>query len=143
MAGVDSWHIAHLAALGLWAGLVAAEGVVELSARTDEERRFASRLHARMDAIVELPLLCAVLLTGAVLVSRAWPLSPLHWVKVIAGLLAVSANLWCVVHVFARQRRQADPVELRRQGRLVRLTAVVGLPFAGVALYLGLGYFAG
>jgi len=138
---MGSWHVAHLIALGLWGGLVAGEGVVELSSRTNEELRFAARLHYWMDLCVELPLLAAVVTTGAVLAAHAWPLTPLHWAKIVAGGIAVIANLWCVGHVVVRERRGANLVELRRQGRMVRLTAAIGLPFAVLALAIGLAYF--
>lgn len=138
---MEPWHFAHLAALGLWGGLVAAEGVVELTPRTDDERRHAAKLHYWMDLVIELPLLAAVSMTGAILASRAWPLSPLHWVKIGAGSIAVAANLWCVVHV-AKRRHVEDSLALRRHGRWVRATASVGIPFAAVALYVGVAYFA-
>ncbi len=48
-----------------------------------------------MDLLIELPLLAAVVVTGAVLAKRAWPLSTLHGVKIAAGSTAVAANLWC------------------------------------------------
>jgi hypothetical protein len=105
---MDPWHTAHLLSLGLWGGLVAAEGVVELTPRTDDELRFAATLHYWMDVLLELPLLAAVLVTGAVLTAAAWPLSPLHGVKIAAGLTAVGANLWCVAHVIARRRGLGD-----------------------------------
>jgi hypothetical protein len=139
---MEPWHTAHLLSLGLWGGLVAAEGVVELTPRTDEQLRFAATLHYWMDVLVELPLLAAVIVTGAVLTAAAWPLSPLHWVKVAAGLAAVGANLWCVAHVIARRRRLGELEQVRRHGKRVRMTAAVGIPLGAVALVLGLSYFA-
>jgi hypothetical protein len=139
---MEPWHLAHLAALASWGGLVAAEGVVELAPRTDDERRYAAKLHYWMDLVIELPLLGAVLLTGATLAARAWPLSLVGWVKIGAGLVAIGANLWCVTHVVARHRQGRDAEPLHRHGRAVRIAASVGLPFAAVALYLGLSYFA-
>lgn len=135
------WHVAHLVVLGLWGGLVSAEGVVELSPRTDDELRNAAKLHYWMDLLVEVPLLAGVVFTGAVLTARVWPLSPLHWLKIGAGLVAVGANSWCVAHVLARRRHIDDVGELRRHGRWVRVTAAVGVPFAGIALLLGLAFF--
>jgi hypothetical protein len=129
-------------ALGLWGGLVAAEMVVELRSRTPEEMRHAAALHYWIDVLLELPLLAAVLVTGAVLVASAWPLTPLHWVKVGAGLLAIAANLWCVGHVLRRNRTASDAAALARHARWVRVTAAFGLPFGAIALYLGLAYFA-
>lgn len=138
---MESWHLAHVAALGLWGGLVLAEGVVELASRTEDELRHAATLHYWMDVLVEVPLLAAVLVTGAVLCARAWPLSAIHWVKIGAALVAVAVNLWCVAHVIERRRRIDDAASLRRHGRRVRIAAI-GVPFAAVALYLGLVHFA-
>jgi hypothetical protein len=138
---VDSWHAAHLAALGVWAGVVAAEAVIELTPRTDADGRHAATLHYWIDLVIEVPVLLAVLATGAVLVARAWPLSALHYIKVGAGLAAVGANAWCVAHVVVRRRRLGDAGALHRHARWVRTTATVGLPFAALALYLGLSYF--
>jgi hypothetical protein len=140
---LEPWHLAHLVSLGLWGGLVAGEIVVELVSRSDDERRHAAKLHYWMDLLVELPLLAAVVLTGVVLVAHAWPLSTVHWVKIGGGLIAVGANLWCVAHVIARYRRANDAQALRAHGRRIIAAAFVGVPFAAVALYLGLVYFAG
>src|ERR1017187_960774 len=122
---MEPWHLAHLIALGLWGGLVAGEAVVELKSRSDEECRQAAKLHYWMDIILDLPLPAAVVLTGAVLAMQARPLSPLHWAKIGAGLVAVSANLWCVAHVVTRYRRSEDVETLRRHGQWVRVTASV------------------
>ena len=85
-----------------------AEPVVELSATDDAGRRVASRLHHRTDLFIELPLLAGILLTGAWRSARTWPLTPLHWVKIAAGLVAVSANLVCVGFVVAASRRSSS-----------------------------------
>jgi hypothetical protein len=139
---MEPWHLAHVVALGLWGGLVFAEGVVELASRTEDELRHAAKLHYWMDVLVEVPLLAAVLATGAVLAARAWPLSAIHWVKIGAALVALGANLWCVAHVIARRRRMDDLAALRRHGQRVRVSAVIGVPFAAIALYVGLIHFA-
>ncbi len=139
---MEPWHAAHLVALALWGGFVAAEGIVELASRSAEEVRHAAKLHYWMDVLVEVPLLGAVLVTGSVLALRAWPLSSLLGVKIACGLVAVAANLWCVAHVIARHRRADDAELLRRHGQRVRLTATIGVPFAVVALYVGFAHFA-
>jgi len=137
---MEPWHLAHLVVLAAWGGLVAAEAVVELTARTDEQRRHTATIHYWMDLLVELPLLAGVVVTGAVLVAQTWPLGTRELVKIGAGLAAVAANGLCVVHVVLRHRRASDRSDLARHERAIRLSAAVGLPFAAVALALGLTY---
>lgn len=134
-------HIAHLFALGLWGGLVLAETVVEVSAGDDEQLRAAARLHYWIDLCVELPLLAAVLITGAWLTARAWPLTGLHAVKIALALVAIGCNLYCAVHVVLRYRRADDTTALRHHNRHVRLS-FLGLPAGLAALFIGLTYFA-
>jgi hypothetical protein len=139
---VDPLHLAHLAALCLWGGCVLAEGVVELVPKNDAEREHAARVHFWIDVLIELPLIAAVLTTGAVLMSRSWPPSPLLAVKVIAGLVALGLNIFCAVMVVLRYVRRIDPVAVGRYAARVRWSGV-GVPFALVAAYIGLAYFAG
>jgi hypothetical protein len=139
---MDPLHVAHLIAVAAWAGLVLAEGALELGARDEASRRFAARLHYRLDLLFELPLLGVVLGTGSVLAARSWPFTTLHWVKVGAGLVPVAINLACVYGVVARFRAQDDPAALERWTRRI-LLAAVGAPFFLVAATLGLVYFRG
>jgi len=137
---VSGWHIAHLLVLGLWGGLVLAETVVELSARDDEGIRVAARIHYWIDVSIELPLLAGVLLTGAVLTARAWPLSHVHVAKIALALFAIGCNLYCAVHVLLRHRR-ADAVDaLRHHNTRVRWS-FLGLPAGLGALTIGFVYF--
>jgi hypothetical protein len=136
---MDALPLAHLIAVASWGGLVLAETVLELGARTEDERRHVARTHFWIDMTVELPLLAAVLATGAMLVSRAWPLTPILMVKVVCGLVAVAANLACVAAVIARHRRRDDAKEVRRWSGRVLLSGAavpVGLAAAGLGLYL-------
>lgn len=136
-------HLLHLILIAAWAGLVLTEGVIELAASDELGLRAAARLHYWIDMLLELPLLVAIAATGVALAARAWPLTSLHWVKIGAAAVALAANFACVAVVVRRHRRAGDVAELRRSGRLVRLTAAVGVPFGVVAVYLGLRYFRG
>ncbi len=133
-------HLTHLILLAVWAGVVLAEGVLELGASVETAREVA-RLHYRIDMLVEAPLLAGILVTGGCLVWRAWPLSGLLWVKVVCGLVAVLLNVYCVVHVVLRHRRSGDRAALQDHRRRVLLSGL-GVPPALVAAYLGLVYFA-
>jgi hypothetical protein len=137
---MDPLHVAHFFAVTLWLGLALGETVLEAGATDDESRRFAAKLHYRLDMFLELPLLLVVLGTGGSLAARAWPFTTLHWIKVGAGLVAVGANLLCVGAVVARRRQIEDPRALERWTSKVRLTGLAG-PFFLTALALGLVYF--
>ncbi len=132
-------HVAHLVALGLWGGVVLAEGVLEVHGQRGEaEGAFAARVHHWIDLVCEIPLLLAVLATGAILAWRA-PMTTTHLVKIACGLFAVGVNVWCV-GVVVRRRRAADAgdaAEVTRGTRLVFLAIKLGVPAAAVALYLG------
>jgi hypothetical protein len=133
-------HLAHLVAICLWAGVVLGEGVLELSARDDAGRSQVARAHYLVDLLLELPLLLVVLATGALLVLGVWPLSPLHWLKIGAGLIAVGVNLYCVGLVIRRQRRVSDRAALRADSQRIRWSAL-GVPFGVLAAVIGFSYF--
>ncbi len=121
--------------LELWGGVVLAESVLELFARARPElRRAVATLHYCVDLFVELPLLAAVVGSGAALL-RGRVLDGALAVKVAFGLAAVAANAVCVGLVIARHRGTEEG--LARRSRVIVLTAVAGLPCAAVAFFLG------
>ena len=137
---MTGWHLAHLIALGLWGGIVLAEGVVEvIGTRSRAGAKVAAEVHHWIDLCCEAPVLLGVLLTGAVL---AWtiPETPLHWVKLALGLFAVGVNFWCLGVVVRRHRRfeASSDAEVAAETRRVFLAIKLGLPAASAALYLGL-----
>ena len=131
----------HLAAVSFWFGVLAAETVLELSPRNAGERRLVAVAHAWIDRLFELPTVIAVLISGALLLARAWPASPLLLVKVGAGLVAVIANLVCIPLVHARCRATED-VRVCALARQVRMTGLA-IPFGIAALVIGLGLLPG
>ena len=133
-------HLAHLIVLGMWAGVVITEVLFEFTASDPDSLRAAARFHYNVDKFGEVPVLAAVVITGAILTARAWPLTPLHLVKIAASLIAVGANIICTRWVFQR-RRIADANVLLRWRRRIWTLAAVGVVFATPALYLGLMYF--
>ena len=137
---MKGWHIAHLLSLGAWAGLVLTESVMELVGHRSDRLRYAvARLHRAIDLWVELPLLALVLLTGTVLLLSVQPDAALH-IKVTCGLIAIAANVACVILVLLRARIAEAGADVRTHDRLttrIFLTASVGMPLALVALYLG------
>jgi hypothetical protein len=138
---MEPLHVLHLVLVSLWGGVVLAETVLELCGGGDEAaRRTVARVHYWNDLLVEIPLLVAVLATGAVLAARAWPLTWLHWVKIGAALVAVATNLYASAMVVARHRAGGDAAAIRRYTTRIRLSGV-GVPFAVVAAYIGVSYF--
>jgi hypothetical protein len=52
--------------------------------------------------------LFAVLITGTILAVRAWPLTPLHFIKIATSLVAVGSALICTLWVFQIACMSAD-----------------------------------
>ena len=137
---MEPLHVAHLIVLGMWLGVVITEVLFEFAASDAQSLRAAARFHYKVDKYGELPILVAVLATGTILAVRAWPWTPLHFIKIAASLVAVGAALICVLWVF--QRRQIEDVNvLLGFRRRIWSLAAVGVVFATPALSLGLVYF--
>ena len=137
---MEPLHLAHLVALGMWLGVVITEVLFEFAGSDPDSLRAAARFHYNVDKFGELPILVAVLVTGAALAVQAWPLTPLHIIKIAASLIAVGASLLCVLWVFQR-RHVRDVNALLGFRRRIWTLATVAAVFAAPALYLGLVYF--
>jgi len=137
---MDPLHVAHLIALGAWLGVVITEALFEFAASDAESLRAAARFHYNVDKYGELPVLAAVLVTGTLLTVRAWPLTPLHVIKITASLVAIGSALICVRWVFERRRIEDVNVLLGLRRRIWTLAAIAAVS-ATPALYLGLVYF--
>lgn len=135
--------ILHLIFIGLWGGCVAVEMVLEFSAKKDQTLLTpVARLHDTIDKFVELPLVLGVLLTGAMQVFFI-QLTPFHFVKIAAGLGAVSANLLCFVPVFKRQKLAHEKASLSailQCSDRIFLAFYVGFSFGLIALFFGLRF---
>jgi hypothetical protein len=137
---MEPFHLAHLIALGMWLGVVITEALFEFAASDPQSLRAAARFHYNVDKYGELPILVAVLVSGTILAVRAWPLTPLHLIKIAASLVAVGTALICVLWVFQRRRIEDVDVLLRFRWRIWTLAAIAAA-FATPALYIGLVYF--
>ena len=136
---MEPFHLAHLVALGIWLGVVITEVLFEFAGSDADSLRAAARFHYNVDKFGELPILFAVLITGAILAVRAWPLTPLHFIKIATSLIAVGCALICTLWVFQR-RRVEDVSALLGFRRRIWSLAAGGAVFATPALYLGLVY---
>ncbi len=116
------------------------EIVTEIVGLDASARPVVARLHFWIDVLLELPIVTGVLVTGVWLTALAWPLTPLHVVKIVSALIAIFLNLYCIAGVVERYRSARDPDALARLGWHIRLSGI-GIPFALFAAYLGLAYF--
>ncbi len=139
---MDPLHVAHLLVLGIWLGIVTTEVLFEFSGSDPDSLRAAARFHYTVDVYGELPVLAAVIVTGVLLASRVGPLTPLHYVKIAASLVAIGSNLICAVWVVQRRRIEDERVLLAYR-RKIWATAAVGVIFGTAALAIGLVYFRG
>jgi hypothetical protein len=137
---MEPFHVAHLVVLGIWLGVVITEVLFEFAGSDADSLRAAARFHYNVDKFGELPILVAVLVTGAILAVRAWPLTPLHVIKISTSLVAVGSALLCVLWVFRRRHIEDVNMLLGFRRRIWTLAAVAAV-FATPALYLGLVYF--
>jgi hypothetical protein len=137
---MEPFHVAHLVVLCMWLGVVITEVLFEFAGSDADALRAAARFHYNVDKFGELPILFAVLITGTILAVRAWPLTPLHFIKIATSLVAVGSALVCMLWVFQRRRIEDVNLLLGFRRRIWTLAAVAAV-FATPALYLGLVYF--
>ncbi len=137
-------HLAHFAALLIWAGMVLVELGIEVAALKDETLRPAvAKLHHLVDLYVEGPALLAVVVTGTFLLLRvaaAGGADLALGLKIGLGLGAVGANVFCVRIVIQRgdlATAGAPIAELDPLSRWVFRSAYVGLPMGLAALWMG------
>ena len=137
---MEPFHAVHLIVLGMWLGVVITEVLFEFTASDADSLRAAARFHYNVDKYGELPILIAIVVTGAILAARAWPLTPLHYVKIALSLIAVALAVICTTWVF--RRRGVDDVNaLLGYRRRIWTLAAAAAVFATPALYLGWVYF--
>src|SRR5215470_14197244 len=124
---MEPFHLAHLVVLGMWLGVVITEVLFEFAGSDADSLRAAARFHYNVDKFGELPILVAVLVTGTILAVRAWPLTPLHFIKIAASLIAVGCALVCTLWVFARRGIEDADVLLGLRRRIWSLAAVAAV----------------
>ena len=94
----------HLIAIGIWAGCVATEVVLEMSqAKLAPAQSHLAPLHAKIDLAVEIPAIVVALITGgAMLHGASW--DGMLRAKVSFGVAAVLLNTVAAYTVRMRQR---------------------------------------
>jgi O-antigen/teichoic acid export membrane protein len=130
-------HAVHLLVVGMWAGLVGAEVILEWVCKDGPPARTAAEVHYWIDLLVEAPLVLAVTATGGLLLLDRWPPGPaLAW-KLALGAVPIVSCTFSIVFVLQRHRRLDDPAALATGRRRVLLSALAVGPGLA-ALYLGL-----
>lgn len=117
----------HLGFAAVWLGCVITEALFERAclAGGRSSHLMLADLHVRVDKIVELPAIVMVLATGAWLYFSIRPEGAAFHVMLVAGLIAIAANLYCVFLVFKR-RDAAHASQWNEFDRLDRLQHKVG-----------------
>ena len=135
-------HLVHVVAVFLWLGNILAEAVIELARQPNRGGYFTvARLHRSIDAFVELPLIIVILVSGILLLLHTQADTTL-WIKIGCALVAIAMNLYCAFFVFRRAKLDEKDENLSTLKSLtwrgVYLSTLIGVPFAIVALYLGI-----
>lgn len=128
--------VLHILFVGAWFGCVAVEFLLETAPKKIVSlRETVPLLHYNIDRYIEMPLVLGVLLTGSLQINTA-RLSGLYLLKMLAGLIAVSANLLCWFPVRKRKMAAAkkDGAEVKRQSLMILRLTQVGMPAALLAL---------
>jgi hypothetical protein len=131
----------HLVLVSFWFGLWAAETVLELSARDPGALRTAAVVHKWIDILFEGPVAIAVLVTGALLLARAWPAPPVVLIHAGLGVVPAVVNLVCMKWVLSRAG-ETDDARVRALTWKVKVSGL-GIPVAMVAFVVGAGFLAG
>lgn len=133
----------HLFAIGIWAGCVMVEVLLELvPKRSDQDALNVARYHFYIDMFIEIPLLLIILATGIYLLQPGH-LTGLFLLKVVLGLTAIGANMYCAVIVILRHQAGLRG-NITRVNALTRsvFASVAALPAGVAALLIGLHYMA-
>ena len=87
----------HMLFAGAWIGTVLVEALFEraLLGQGHQQELILARLHWKVDKLVELPLLLAVLVSGTRLLGPM-PVQGLLRAKLVLAAVAIGANLYCI-----------------------------------------------
>lgn len=137
---------AHASFATLWLGCILTEALFEraLLLEGHDGRLTLAHLHVRVDKIIEIPAICGVFFTGLIMFLQGSHSSPAFHTMLGAGLIAIAANLYCVMLVF--QRRDAAVLAdwprfdaLDHRQHKVGAVVLVGVLVALVSGYLARG----
>jgi len=138
---MNTWLVTHLIFIGFWGGCVAVEMVMEFWGRKNLERKHqTAQLHFLIDVYIEIPILLIVLVSGIALFDVNNLVFPTYKIKIIAGLIPVLINVFCLIPIIKRKYAsdQNDVESMDRNTRLIFICFFTGLASAMVALAAGL-----
>ena len=101
---MDWLHLGHLIFIAVWIGLILSELAMEFFSSEPHVLRITAQVHYRIDVLFEIPVIFGILITGYFLMLRVPQLTTLHYVKISAALIAITANLFCAWVVLVRKR---------------------------------------
>ena len=140
---MNPWLFAHLFFLGIWAGCVAVEMVIEFYGRKEIGKQHqTAQLHYLIDLCVEIPVLIMVLASGMMLFDASKLTVPYYKLKIIMGFIPIGINALCVIPVALRKKaadRSDEPV-MKRNTKWIFAAFYSGFAAALVALGIGMHF---
>lgn len=128
----------HLFAIAFWFGVVGVEFVLEQSRANSRSHGLAvARYHASIDLYLEMPAFLVAAFTGLALVNfdqiQGW-----YAVKVVAGLVAVLGNMYCLYPVLKRKQAALNEnlTEVIFWSKRIDQISVFAIPAGVLALVL-------
>jgi len=130
----------HLFFIGVWLGLYLVETVIEIVGHKTKNHILVAKMHYYVDIFIEIPVFMTVLVTGLLLFDTN-KFSGLYAIKIICGLIAVSANIVCFAFVAIRNQaaRSNDLERVRKISPYVWIWWAA-LPIALVPLAIGMHF---
>jgi hypothetical protein len=135
--------VIHLCLVAAFLGLYACEVVVEASHQRDELHPTAIRIHYLLDVFVEIPLVSAILVSGAVLTLLLKEITTPHMWLITCGTVVVFACFLSFLK-FVRTRERLIRREPIDYGELVKIRKRLGVfsflvlnPALAIALIVG------
>ncbi|MDE2421294.1 MAG: hypothetical protein KGO49_08975 [Gammaproteobacteria bacterium] len=129
----------HLFAVAFWFGVLGVEFILEQGRTRNRDHGYTvADIHFKIDMFLEMPAFAVVLITGLMMLDPS-KLSGLYLLKVIAGSIAVSGNIYCLYPILKRKlaANKRDFESLVRYSRVIDNISLVAIPAGLVALFCG------
>ena len=135
---------AHSSFATLWLGCILTEALFEraLLPKGQISRLTLAHLHVRVDKIIEIPAIFGVLFTGLIMFKQDIQTSPSLYIMLVSGIIAIIANLYCVLLVFQRRNAAVSADWSRFEALDHRQHKVGAIVLVGVLIALVSGFVA-
>lgn len=135
----------HILFVGIWVGCVLTEALFEralLHKGRDKEKILAD-LHWKVDLFIEIPAFIIVAISGIFLIQSNF-IQPIIIAKIIAGLIAILINIFCVKLVYDRKiaASHEDWQKFEKLDKIQHKAGALVLFFQLLAIGLGLSVFS-